>query len=158
MNSPWHIELLGRLRVTQGDRIITRFRARRTGALIAYMAYHLHRPHPREELIELLWPETERHSGRGRLSRELTSLRRQLEPPGVPAGAVIVADHANVQLNPAACVTDVMEFEAALQAATRANGDEERIARLIKAAELYGGALLPGQFEDWVLTERQGLQ
>src|SRR5207253_2862093 len=94
---------------------------------------------------------------RGRLSRELTSLRRQLEPPGVPAGAVIVADHANVQLNPAACVTDVMEFEAALQAATRANGDDERIARLIKAAELYGGVLLPGQFEDWVLTERQRL-
>ena len=59
MDTPWHIELLGRLRATQGDHVVTRFRARRTGALLAYLAYYLERPHPREVLIELLWPEAE---------------------------------------------------------------------------------------------------
>jgi DNA-binding SARP family transcriptional activator len=76
MDTPWRIELLGRLRATQGDRVVTRFRAQKGGALLAYLAYHLHRPHPREVLIELLWPEVEPHSGRNNLRRELTSLRR----------------------------------------------------------------------------------
>src|SRR6266852_9623639 len=110
MDTLWRIELLGRLRATQGDWIITRFRARRAGSLLAYLAYHLERSHPREMLIELLWPEVEVQTGRNNLSRELNSLRRQLEPPGVPAGAVIVGDRASVQLNPAACTTDVSAF------------------------------------------------
>src|SRR5436190_12196787 len=104
METRWRIELLGRLRATQGDHVVTRFRARRTGALLAYLSYYLDRPHPREVLIELLWPEAEPATGRNNLRRELTSLRRQLEPPGVPAGAVVVADRDVVQLLPAACV------------------------------------------------------
>src|SRR5437762_3283528 len=155
MDTQWRIELLGRLRATQGDHVVSRFRARRTGALLAYLAYHLDRPHPREVLIELLWPQTEPSSGRNNLSRELSSLRRQLEPPGVPAGAVVVADRDSVQLNPAACATDVQAFETALRNAARARGSAERVACLTEAAELYRGELLPGYFEGWVLLERQ---
>src|SRR5947209_14982709 len=114
MDTPWHIELLGRLRATQGDRVVTRFRARRTGWLLAYLAYYLDRPHPREVLIEMLWPQVEVRTGRNNLSRELNSLRRQLEPPGVPPGAVIAARRDAVQLNPAAYWTDVQSFETAL--------------------------------------------
>jgi DNA-binding SARP family transcriptional activator len=159
----WRIELLGRLRATQGDRVVTRFRARKTGVLFAYLAHHLDRPHPREQLIELLWPEAGPRSGRSGLSRELTSLRRQLEPPGyprsgwMPAGTVIIADRDTVQLNPAACVTDVHAFETALQHAARARSGGERIERLTEAVELYHGELLPGYFEDWILAERQRL-
>jgi predicted ATPase/DNA-binding SARP family transcriptional activator/Tfp pilus assembly protein PilF len=157
MDAPWHIELLGRLRATQGGHVVTRFRARRTGSLLAYLAFYLDRPHPREVLIELLWPEAETHSGRSNLSRELTSLRRQLEPPGMPAGAVVLADRDSVQLNPAACATDVKAFEAALQMAACARGGAERVLRLTEAVDLYGGELLPGYFEDWILPERQRL-
>src|ERR1051326_5283858 len=106
MNTRLRIELLGRLRVTQGEHVISRFRARRTGALLAYLAYYLDRPHPRELLIDLLWPGSEPSTGRSNLRRELTSLRRQLEPPGVPASAVLVANRDTVQLSPAACTTD----------------------------------------------------
>jgi hypothetical protein len=60
----------------------------------------------------LLWPAAAPRAGRNNLSRELNSLRHRLEPPRVPAGAVILATHDWVQLNPAACVTDVAEFEA----------------------------------------------
>jgi predicted ATPase/DNA-binding SARP family transcriptional activator len=157
MNTPWHIELLGRLRATQGDCVLTRFRARRTGALLAYLAYYLDRPHPREVLIELFWPEAEPGSGRNNLSRELNSLRRQLEPPGVPAGAVVVADRNTVQLNPTACTTDVQAFEAALHTAARARSSTERAERLAEAVDLCQGELLPGYFEEWILPERQRL-
>src|SRR6185369_1600659 len=102
------------------ERVITRFRTRRTGALLAYLAAFRHQAHPRDVLIDLLWPETPTKSGRNCLSLALSSLRHQLEPPGVPAGAVIVADRSAVRLNPAAVSTDVAEFEAALEAAARA--------------------------------------
>lgn len=157
MDAPWRIELLGRLRATQGDRVVTRFRARKTGLLLAYLAYYIQRPHPREALIDLLWPEADLSPGRGNLSKELSSLRRQLEPPGVPVGAVIVADHFAVQLNPAACVTDVAQFESALQSASRAGNDRDSVCRLVEAVELYAGELLPGYYEEWILQERQHL-
>src|SRR5947209_1728210 len=157
MDQPWHIELFGWLRATQGDRVVARFRSRRAGALLAFLAFHRDRTHPREALIELLWPESDRQLGRTSLRTELTSLRRQLEPPGVPPGAVLLADRATVRLNPDACVTDVARFETELDAAKRSADSDERVQHLTRAAELYRGELLPGCFEDWVLAERQRL-
>jgi predicted ATPase/DNA-binding SARP family transcriptional activator len=157
MDALWRIELLGQLRAVHADRIITRFRTQKTGALLAYLAYYSQRAHPREELIELLWPEREPQAGRRNLRVELTSLRHQLEPPGLPFGAVLVTDRAKVQLNPMACTPDVALFEAALQQAARTKDLAERRKRLTEAAELYGGELLPGYFEAWIVPERQRL-
>ncbi len=84
MNQPWYIQLFGTLRARQEDRIITRFRTQKTGALLAYLAYFRGRSHTRETLIELFWPDTELDSGRHSLSLALSSLRSLLEPPGVP--------------------------------------------------------------------------
>src|SRR5437667_11082165 len=107
MNEPWSIQLFGRLRAQQAERSITRFRSQQTGALLAYLAYHRHQSHTREVLIELFWPDSEMETGRHNLSNALSSLRSQLEPPGVLAGAVIIADRFSVELNPDAFTTDV---------------------------------------------------
>jgi predicted ATPase/DNA-binding SARP family transcriptional activator len=155
MDAPWRIELLGWLRASQGDCVVRRFRRQKTGMLLAYLAYHCQRSHPREALIELLWPECPREVGRNRLRVALTSLRRQLEPPGVPPGAVLLADAASLQLSPAACTTDVAEFEAAV-AAARADSGTGRMQRLLEAAEQYRGELLPGSCDEWVLLEQAG--
>src|SRR5207247_6944543 len=139
---PWVIELLGWLRATQGAHLVHRFRRQKTAALLAYLAFYRERSHPRDTLLELLWPEADPDVARNRLSVALSSLRRQLEPPGVPPGAVIVADHATVQLNPQAATTDVAAFQAALQAASRAGSAIEQIERLTEALQLYQGELL----------------
>src|SRR5438445_4936016 len=157
MDQRWQIELFGWLRVVQGDRIVSRFRTRKAEALLAYLAYFRERSHPREQLIELLWPEGDPSAGRCSLSTELTSLRRQLEPPGVPPGAVLLSTRTAIQLNPEACVTDVARFEAALEAAKHAKTPAERAVQLAAAARLYRGELLPGYFEEWILPERQWL-
>jgi predicted ATPase/DNA-binding SARP family transcriptional activator len=157
MDAPWRIKMLGWLRATQGDRVVTRFRSQKTGALLAYLAFYRQRSHPREVLIELLWPECGPDAGRHRLRLALSSLRHQLEPPGIPAGAVIVADRASVQLNPAACVTDVAQFEALLQSAAGTGSGTERVQRLTEAVELYRGELLPSCYEEWILPERERL-
>src|SRR5207248_11794742 len=105
--------------------------------------YYARRTHSREALVELLWPESAPHAGRQSLSQALSSLRHLLEPPGLPAGTVLLADRASIRLNPAAVVTDLSELEAALRAAARAGSDAERASHLTQAVELYQGHLLP---------------
>ena len=151
---PWKIEMFGRLSVRQADRVITRFQTQKTAALFAYLAYFTARRHPREELVERFWPEAEPEAGRMSLRTALASLRRQLEPPGVPSGSVLVADRASVHLNPAAVSVDVAQFQVALQAAAK-RASEEQAPLLAEAVEIYQGDLLPGFYEDWVLSERE---
>src|SRR5205823_12437861 len=127
------IELFGGLRVRQGERLISRFRSRRTAALLGYLAYYSQRTHPREVLIDLLWPESDPAAGSNSLSVALSSLRRQLEPPGVPSGAVLMANRLSVGLQPAAVTTDVAEFEAALDRSAKAGSGAERTHWLTEA-------------------------
>jgi DNA-binding SARP family transcriptional activator len=157
METRWRIELLGGLRAVYADRVIARFRTHKTGALFAFLAYHCHRAHLREELIELLWPDGDPPAGRTSLRTALSWLRHQLEPAGVPAGAVLLADRSSVRLNPEAITTDVAGFQAAFQAANQAGGSAAQTGCLAQAVELYPGELLPGHFDDWVLQERQWL-
>jgi predicted ATPase/DNA-binding SARP family transcriptional activator len=157
MNDPWAIQLFGGLRTTNGERVFTRFRTQKTAALLAYLAYYQGRSHARETLIDMLWPESEPESGRHNLSLALSSLRSQLEPPGVSDGAVIVADRFSVELNPEAVTTDVNVFEQSVRRALQARNEPDRVELLAEAADAYGGDLLPGFYEDWVLVEQQRL-
>ncbi|MGC4043073.1 MAG: winged helix-turn-helix domain-containing protein [Armatimonas sp.] len=136
MNAPCYIELFGGLCLRQADRPIVRFRTYKTAALLAYLAFHSGKPHSREVLANLFWPEGE--DGRLSLRVAIGSLRRQLEPPGTPYGSVLIASRSSVQLNSAAIRTDVSEFEAALREAARAPTNE-RAWKLRNAVELYRG-------------------
>ena len=157
MTAQCRVEMLGGLRVQLGDRTITRFRTQKTGALLAYLAYHLSRAHSREVLVELLWPWSAPAAGRKSLTVSLSSLRHQLEPPGAPEGAVIRAERFTVQLNPRAVTTDVAEFEAGLRCAEGASTEAERSRLLAEAVGLYRGPLLPGYYQDWILPEAERL-
>ncbi len=105
MNDPWRITLFGGLRAQHGERVITRFRTQKTASLLAYLAYFLPRSHPREVLIDMLWTEGSVDTGRHNLSVALSALRQQLEPPGIPDGAVLVADRFSVRLDPSSVAT-----------------------------------------------------
>jgi DNA-binding SARP family transcriptional activator len=153
----WRIYLLGGFRVEGCGRILNRFRTQKAAALLAYLAYYLPRPHPRDSLVELLWPACALQAGRNNLSRELCALRDQLEPPGVPPGTVLQADRFWLRLQPDAVSTDVAEFEALLQESARAGSPVGRTRALTEAIELYEGELLSGSIQDWVLLEREWL-
>src|SRR4051812_8317431 len=101
----WRVELFGGLRAERTAApaaSVSRFPTRKTASLLAYLAYHRQRPHPREVLIELLWPEEDPEAARKRFSVTLSYLRKLLEPEGVPAGSVVLADRFTVQLDPTA--------------------------------------------------------
>jgi predicted ATPase/DNA-binding SARP family transcriptional activator len=157
MESRWQVTLLGALRAEREGRILAHFRRQKTGILLAYLAYFPHRTHPRDALIELLWPDADLVSARNSLSVALCFLRQHLEPPGSPSGSVLIADRSSVRLNPEAIATDVAAFEAALRDASRAGSREEQLRCLTEAAQWYGGELLPGCYDDWALLERERL-
>ncbi len=153
----YRIQLLGKLQVDGAETTLTRFRTRKTALLLAYLAYHSAKPTPRDVLIEIVWPELDVDAGRNNLSTALSSLRRQLEPPGMAAGAVLLADRQAVQLRPEAIVTDVSEFENALRAAEgTTNG--ARAGLLEAAVKRYAGPLLPDYDADWITVERLRLE
>lgn len=150
--------MLGKLMVVQGDREITRFRTQKTAALLSYLAFYSNQAHSREVLIDMLWPDATLEDPRNSLSKALSSLRQQLEPPNVRRGSVLIADNFKVQLNPGAVTTDVQEFEQYLQEAAKASSSTERTQRLIQAVELYKGVLLPGFYEDWIIPQQARLE
>jgi predicted ATPase/DNA-binding SARP family transcriptional activator len=153
----WRIELLGVLRARLRDHLIDRFPTQRTAALLAWLAYHADEPTARERLADLLWPRASAAAGRTSLRKALSSLRRLLEPPGVPAGAVIEADRLAVRLRATAIAVDALEFRRLAALALRER-DEARRARLCdEALGHYGGELLPGHGEAWVVREREVL-
>jgi len=145
------IEMLGGFRMLHSSHASTRFQSQKTGTLLAYLAYYSTQPHPREYLVDLLWPEAELESGLSRLKNLLWLLKQELgaELP------LFLASRSTIQLDSETCVTDVGEFFHALQAAEQTGDPTEQIEALTRAVQLQQGDLLPGRYEDWVLQERQ---
>lgn len=153
----WRVELFGRLSLAGKDRVITRFPAGKARGLFARLACYLHRQHPREELIELLWPDSDPAAARLRLRVAINSLRSQLEPAGIQRGSVLIAEDDALRLNPDAVEVDADRFERLLRAAHGCDDAAQRFDLLSLAVNLYTGELLPGIYDDWLLVERERL-
>jgi predicted ATPase len=145
--SPWRVQLFDGPLARQGDVTISRFRSQKIAALFAYLCLFRTRRHTREELADMLWPDETVEVGRANLRTALAILRRQLEPEGVPNGAVLVTEgQTYLRINTDGVIVDVAEFESALT-----EGDTAR------AVSLYAGPLLPGISADWAVAERERL-
>lgn len=131
------LRLLGGFEIERAGRVeLTRLPSRAAALLLARLALQPRRQHPREELVELLWPGVELDVGRNRLRQTLSTLRALLETQDAP---LFNADRQQVSLLPGALTSDVADFEAT------------------RALVHYGGELLPGHFDDWVVAERHRL-
>ena len=142
----WVVRLLGDVQAASGTRAITRWPSRAVAMLLATFALDPQRAHPREELIERIWPGVAPEAGRNRLRQALSALRALLEPAGGPAGDVLLADRAVVRVAPGALDCDVHRFE-----------HHARAGRLEDALAEYRGELMPGYYDDWVVAERERL-
>ncbi len=151
----WHIQMLGGLQAQQADHILTRFRTHQVAALLARLTLFPHRSHAREELVDLLWPDQDVVAGRNRLRVTLSSLRCQLEPPGIAPYSLLMADRSSIKINAGAITTDIHQFLNTLAAADRAADAQKQAELRDQAVALYRGELLPGFYEEWVETERQ---
>ncbi len=155
--SPCYIELFGGLTARQEARVVSRFPTRKCAALLAYLAFFKEQAHAREVLLDRFWPDMEPGAARHNLRQTLCSLRRLLEPPGIPAGSVLIADKTQVRLGNESVRTDVSEFRHFLRTAAESTEAMKRLAALEQAAALYKGELLPGMYEDWARLEQERL-
>ncbi len=141
----WQVRLLGRFELDDGRQCLTRLRSRAAMTLVARLAMFPSRAHGREELAALLWPEADAEVGRNRLRQTLSLLKAVLEPPSSPA--LVLADRRVLRCVPGSFACDVTAFEQAF-----------RTGRLDEARALYGGELLPGFYDEWLVDERARLQ
>src|SRR5688500_6634291 len=95
---PWSVRLLGAIEARGPGGVITRWPARAVAALLARLVLGPRRAHPREELVELLWPGVALEVGRNRLRQALSTLKSLLEGGDRHAAPRIVADRATVRL------------------------------------------------------------
>ncbi|MBI2300106.1 MAG: tetratricopeptide repeat protein, partial [Armatimonadetes bacterium] len=154
----WHLHLLGQVRVVRGEDIISRFRTRKAEALLAFLAHHRTRPHRREDLLDLLWPDAAPEAARNSLSVALSTLRTQLEGTGDPPRVVFRADRSSIGILREALTTDVEAFETALRSAEAApEYSAEQIRHLEAAVGLYEAPFLAEHEAAWVEFERQRL-
>ena len=119
-------------------------------SLLAYLVAHRDRPQGRDHLAEIFWGDRPEHNARRSLATALWQIRRCL-----PGDDFLLADTANVQLNPhRAFWLDVAEFEKL----ARTRIAPAHVSALQQAVALYRGEFLDGFYDDWVLSERYRLE
>ncbi len=142
----WHLSLLGGVRLQGSTAVHTRFATRAITALLARLALWPQRDHPREELMELLWPEVDAATGRRRLRQALSLLKAVLEPPQDHPWPVLRADRQSVRVIPGTIACDVHQFETFFKAGAQA-----------QAMVWYSGEFMPGFYDEWIHDERMRL-
>ena len=143
----WTLRLLGGFELSDGEERHTRLASRPMVALLARLAMWPNRNHPREELVELLWPGVEPEVSRNRLRQALSALKAVLEPARAVSAPVLQADRFDVRLVPGAIHCDVVAFEQGA-----------RQGRIAAALACYRGEVLPGFFDEWLVDERERLE
>ena len=79
------LSFLGPLQITLDNEPLTAFRSDKERALLAFLALEADRPHRREALIGLLWPEQPEMLALNNLRKSLHRLRQTLGDPSPQA-------------------------------------------------------------------------
>ncbi len=156
------LSLLGAFSVILDGNPIHGLKTAKVRALLAYLAVERARPHRREALVGLLWPNFPESAARTSLRYALTSLRKALGDGQAQSPYLLVAGET-IQFNPAGDYwLDVQAFDDRLKPASPT---EDGYARLEEAVALYRGSFLEGfglrdssAFDEWSLLVREQLQ
>ena len=151
------ISLLGTQQASAAGSALDVARSGRTFGLLAYLAVHRGAPQLRQHLAGVFWPESTESQARTNLRRELHQLREALPE----ADRFLTIESSEIcWRDDAPCRLDIAEFESALAEASSAEGRNDTAAfraAAERAIRAYGGDLLPGLYDDWVLSERDRL-
>jgi len=152
-----HVTLLGEQAITDDGSGSVRMRSSRTVALIAFLAVHAGSPQARQRIAGLFWPDSTDAQALTNLRRELHNLRHVL---GDELSLVVTSrDLCWCDSETSRVDIRIFEIERKAALAAAAAGDSEGIlAHAACAIAEYGGELLPGMYDDWVLDARAELE
>jgi DNA-binding SARP family transcriptional activator/energy-coupling factor transporter ATP-binding protein EcfA2 len=167
------ISLIGPFQVVRDGKPVVSFDTNKVRALLAYLATENDRPHLRETLAGLLWPDFTKSSAITNLRSSIAKLRlaigdREVFPP------FLIIDRETIRFNPASTIwVDVQAFEAQLGKGTKESkpaklqhphlpqAQSPKINQLKSAIDLCRGPFLEGffcdspVFEEWALARRE---
>lgn len=161
------LSLMGPFQVTLNGVPATGFESDKARALLVYLVVESERPHTREKLAGLFWPDWPEDLARRNLRHGLSNLRkaigdRQASPP------FLQITRQMIQFNMASDYwLDVAVFKLIVdQLPSHPKLSESRlIIQLEEAVKLYRGPFLDGfslkgsaAFEEWLLLSREQLQ
>jgi len=153
------LSLLGPFQMTLNGRRVTSFKSNKVRALLAYLAVESDRPHRREVLAGLLWPDWPDRDALSNLRYALSNLRqvirdREAAPP------FLLITRNTLQFNTAS--DHWLDVGAFSELAAVDDGDASAVNRWEEAVALYRGGFLEGfslddspVFEEWALFTRE---
>jgi TolB-like protein len=145
------LSVLGGFALTSSDGADISLPTRKDRLLLAYLGLQDGRPQPREQLAGLLWAHRAEAQARDSLRQSLAGLRTALRRAGLEP---LKSDRETVTLDITALDVDAVDFIRAAEAPTGTG----------QAIDIYRGALLSGidpptgEFEQWLMPERQRLE
>jgi predicted ATPase/DNA-binding SARP family transcriptional activator len=156
------LSLLGPFQVTRDGQPVTGFKSNKVRALLAYLVVEADRPHRREVLAGLLWPDWPDRDALSNLRYALSNLRRVIgdrtaEPP------FLLISRDTIQFNTASDYwLDVAAFTDLTVLGDPSASSGQALSGLEKAIALYRGSFLEGfsvgdspAFEEWALFTRE---
>ena len=147
------ITLLNGFHVAAASGQAVEIAAKKTRALLAYLALPAGRQHTRDELADLLWSDRGDKQARASLRQALGELRKSLESLD---DGLLAFDHDTVALNSTRVDVDVARLERL--------ADGEALEGLRRAAAIYAGDLFHGfdvsdaAYAEWLRGERERLR
>jgi predicted ATPase/DNA-binding SARP family transcriptional activator len=163
------LSLLGPFQVTLAGTPVTEFRSDKTRGLLAYLALEADRPHRRDALTGLLWPDAPDQAARNNLRQSLHRLRQAIGQTDERPTFLDVTSET-VQFNSASdSWLDVTAFDGLMTAVERHAHRRIEVCpacieKLRQAAQLYRGDFLHGfnlddsvAFSEWAAFRREWL-
>ncbi len=153
------LSLLGSFEAALDGEPATGFESNKVRGLLAFLATEADRPHARESLACLLWPERSEKSALRNLSYALSDLRQVLgdraaQPP------FLIIQKGSLQLNLAS--QHWLDVSSFLQLTKIEENDPNAMQQWKDAVTLYRGDFLEGffipdsiAFEEWALLKRE---
>lgn len=147
----------GKLHMQRGEEVVASFPTRHVEELLAYFLLNQQVHHPREKLIDILWPYGAPNNARGRLSTVLWRLRAQFNHLGATSDAYLHSARDWISFAPEEpLLLDAQRFEQKLgQAQKQPQASSQQEEALRAAVNVYQGELYEGIYADWCLMERE---
>ncbi|HKR62387.1 MAG TPA: response regulator [Thermoanaerobaculia bacterium] len=147
------LELLGDFRLRSESGALVTISAKKSQAMLAFLAVKPAQLVSRDKMASLLWSSTAPEQARQSLRQTLSTLRKELAQ--VSSQKILVEEGDFLSLDPSLIQVDVVEFETLIGVGTP--------EALDPATRLYAGDFLDGfqideeRFDQWVIAERDRL-
>lgn len=150
------IRMLGGFRVSAGSHDVEydAWRLRKSASLVKLLALQPQKRMHREQVMDLLWPNSDFKKAANNLHRALYEARKALGPSSRTSGYLQLRDEYITLSLDLELRTDVDEFWAAAASAR----DTKDLKAYRRALESYSGELLPDdRYEEWTEDHRREL-